>query len=133
VNGSPLRIVVAGAGASRLADALAQATQGLGVDIEPLPLAAPTTPLPRCAHVLLVADDDDAAWRDALSASTLPWSVLHGDGETLLERALDALTSLLPRNGLLTRLQQRDAAHPAWRWVCEKFDSPECEHALLRR
>jgi len=130
---TPLRIAIAGAGASHLADALAQATQRLGVDVEALPLRSADATLPPCAHVLLIAGDDDAAWRDVLSASALPWSVLHGDDEALLERALDALTSLLPRNGLLSRLQQRDAAQPAWRWVCEKCDSPECEHALLKR
>jgi hypothetical protein len=37
-----------------------------------------------------------------------------------------------PGSGLFTRLAARDAAQPAWRWVCETCDVPDCEHALRR-
>jgi hypothetical protein len=80
----------------------------------------------------------DATLRRALLEAGLGWSVVAGHGEARLDAALDAITPVLlrwralPRSGLLTRLQERDAAQPAWRWVCEKCDSPECEHALRR-
>jgi hypothetical protein len=38
----------------------------------------------------------------------------------------------LPRDGLFSRLARRNAEAPAWQWVCEKCDVPECEHAQLR-
>ena len=123
-----MRVGIAGANAERLAQQLFDAAREHGVDIEALVLASPADPLPRCEHILLVADDDDTAWREALSQGGLPWSVLHAD---IVESALDVIATLEPRAGLLTRLQQRDAAQPSWRWVCEKCDSPECEHALM--
>ena len=33
-------------------------------------------------------------------------------------------------SGLFTRLAARNAAQPAWQWVCEKCDVPDCEHRL---
>ena len=125
---SALRVGIAGAGAERLAQRLAEATREHGVEIETLVLSAPADPLPRCDHWMLIAGDDDAAWRDALTARALPWSALHAN---VVESALDVVATLQPRAGLLTRLQQRDAAQPSWRWVCEKCDSPECEHASM--
>jgi hypothetical protein len=123
-----LRVGIAGVGAERLAQHLAQAARRHGVEIEPLVLKTPGEPLPRCDHFMLIAGDDDAAWRDTLSASSLPYSVLHAN---VVESALDVVATLQPRAGLLTRLQQRDAAQPSWRWVCEKCDSPECEHQSM--
>jgi hypothetical protein len=72
-----------------------------------------------------------------LQAQRLPWVGVSGSGAARLENALDAVAPLLrsrsaPRDGLFTRLQQRNAAAPAWNWVCEKCDVPECEHAALR-
>ncbi|NML14672.1 AAA family ATPase [Azohydromonas caseinilytica] len=107
----------------------------------------------RCAATLLTALDlpwvADAHLRDGaqvrapvdrlvrglLLAQGLSWSVVHGAGEARLEHALDALSPWLrtlpaPRAGLFTRLQQREAAQPAWQWVCEDCDDPQCEHAL---
>jgi nicotinamide riboside kinase len=77
----------------------------------------------------------DRLVRGLLLAHGLSWSVVHGEGEKRLENALDALSPWLrsvpaPRAGLFTRLQQREAAQPAWRWVCEDCDDPACEHAL---
>ena len=125
---SPLRVAIAGVDADRLARHLAQAASEHGVEIEPLVLSTPNSPLPPCDHLMLIAGGDDAAWRDALSASGLPWSVLHAN---VVESALDVIAMLQPRAGLLTRLQQREAAEPSWRWVCEKCDSPECEHRSM--
>jgi nicotinamide riboside kinase len=79
----------------------------------------------------------DSAVRALLAAHGLGWSVVGGQGAERLEQAFDAVTPLLmtlaPRGaGLFTRLAQRDAVAPAWRWVCEKCDVPDCEHATLR-
>ena len=119
-----LRVGIAGNGAERMAQQLAEAALQHGVWVETLVLATPACRVPQCDHLLLIAGDDDAPWRDAFCASAQPFSVLHAD---TLECALDVIATLRPQQGLLTRLQQRDAAQPSWRWVCEKCDSPECE------
>jgi nicotinamide riboside kinase len=85
-----------------------------------------------------VREPVDRMLRELLHAGQLSWLLVSGRGDTRLEAALDAVTPLLrnrrtPRPGLLTRLQQRNAAAPAWSWVCDKCDVPECEHALRRR
>jgi nicotinamide riboside kinase len=77
----------------------------------------------------------DRLVRGLLLAHGLSWSVVHGEGPQRLENALDALSPWLrtlpaPRAGLFTRLQQREAAQPAWRWLCEDCDDPQCEHLL---
>jgi nicotinamide riboside kinase len=79
----------------------------------------------------------DAALRSLLSQHGLGWSVVGGQGGERLDRAFDAVTPLLatlaPTSaGLFTRLAEREAAMPAWRWVCEKCDVPDCEHAHLK-
>jgi nicotinamide riboside kinase len=79
----------------------------------------------------------DAALRSLLSQHGLGWSVVGGRGSERLDRAFDAVTPLLvtlaPTNaGLFSRLAEREAAMPAWRWVCEKCDVPDCEHAQLK-
>jgi nicotinamide riboside kinase len=84
-----------------------------------------------------VREPVDTALRQLLQAQQLPWVLVAGSGAARLESALDAVAPLLrgrpaPRDGLFTRLQQRNAAAPAWSWVCEKCDVPECEHAALR-
>jgi nicotinamide riboside kinase len=84
-----------------------------------------------------VREPVDTALRQLLQAQRLPWVLVSGSGAARLENALDAVAPLLrgraaPRDGLFTRLQQRNAAAPAWTWVCEKCDVPECEHAALR-
>jgi nicotinamide riboside kinase len=109
----------------------------------------------RCSHTLLTALDIpwqadglqrdgpqvrapvDALVRGLLIENGLPFSVVAGLGDARLEAALDAVVPLFsqrsaPRSGLLTRLQQRDASQPAWRWVCDSCDAPDCEHAALR-
>ncbi len=80
----------------------------------------------------------DALVRRLLSAHGLPWALVTGSGPARLESALDAVAPLLRRrsaagSGLFSRLAERDAAQPAWRWACDACDVPECEHALLRR
>jgi nicotinamide riboside kinase len=67
----------------------------------------------------------------------LGWSVVGGQDAARTDQAFDAVTPLLttlaPASaGLFTRLAARDAAMPAWRWVCEKCDLPDCEHAALK-
>jgi hypothetical protein len=79
----------------------------------------------------------DAMLRTLMREHGIAWSVVSGQGQARVASALDAVTPLLarvavPGSGLFTRLAQRDAAQPAWRWVCETCDVPECEH-LLRR
>jgi nicotinamide riboside kinase len=85
-----------------------------------------------------VREPVDRAVRELLHAHRLPWALVSGQGPARLESALDAVSPLLraramPRQDLLTRLATREAAQPAWRWVCDECDVPECEHALLRR
>lgn len=77
----------------------------------------------------------DAMLRDLLLGHGLPFALVSGHGEQRLASALDAVTPLLqhrraPREGLFSRLAQRDAAQPAWPWRCENCDAPECEHRL---
>ena len=84
-----------------------------------------------------VREPVDRALRELLMAHGLAWSVIGGQGDARLEQAFDAATPLLktlaaPHAGLFTRLAARDASMPVWRWVCEKCDAPDCEHAALR-
>ncbi|WP_374569467.1 AAA family ATPase [Ideonella sp.] len=84
-----------------------------------------------------VREPVDTMLRTALVGSGLPFVVVGGLGPARVEAALDALAPHLRRNdsptpGLFTRLAERDAAQPEWRWVCESCDVPDCEHAALR-
>jgi nicotinamide riboside kinase len=77
----------------------------------------------------------DAMLRELLAAHGIAWSLVSGSGEARVDNALNAVTPLLrrrapPGSGLLTRLAQSDAEQPAWLWVCEKCDVPDCEHRL---
>ncbi len=77
----------------------------------------------------------DAMLRELLLGNALPFALVSGRGEQRLASALDAVTPLLqrrslPRQGLFSRLAQRDAAQPAWPWRCENCDVPDCEHRL---
>jgi nicotinamide riboside kinase len=77
----------------------------------------------------------DATLRGVLLDHGLAWSVVGGLGESRLAQAVDALAPTLrrrttPGSGLFRRLAERDAAQPAWRWICDACDVPECEHAL---
>jgi nicotinamide riboside kinase len=79
----------------------------------------------------------DAMLRDLLTAHGIGWSLISGSGDARVDNALNAVTPLLGRraasnSGLFTRLAQRQAAQPAWKWVCEKCDVPDCEHRLRR-
>ncbi|UDF34387.1 UNVERIFIED_ORG: ATP-binding protein [Shinella sp. XGS7] len=84
----------------------------------------------------------DAALRRALMGAGLGWSSVGGRGEARLESALNAITPLLLRRGLLgsgrgkglfTRMQARQQALPEQAWFCQNCDVPECEHASLRQ
>ena len=84
-----------------------------------------------------VREPVDGLLRSHLAAHDLGWSVVGGQGEARVEQAFDAVSPLLAmlapaHAGLFTRLAEREAAMPAWRWVCEKCDMPDCEHAALR-
>ena len=77
----------------------------------------------------------DATLRELLLGHALPFALVSGQGEQRLASALDAVTPVLqrralPRQGLFTRLAQRDASQPAWPWRCENCDLPDCEHRL---
>ncbi len=66
----------------------------------------------------------------------IAWSVVGGQGAARVDQAFAAVTPLLatltPASaGLFTRLAERDAAAPVWRWVCDTCDQPECEHQLF--
>ncbi len=76
-----------------------------------------------------------AALRDVLLAQGLPWSTVSGSGLARLESALDAVAPrlrqrALPKRGLFTRLDDRNAEAASQRWSCELCDDPDCEHAL---
>lgn len=81
----------------------------------------------------------DQRLRALLLAHRLPWAPVAGLGPARVEAAIDAVAPLLRArsaagSGLFTRLAERDAAQPAWRWPCEDCDLPDCEHAAwLRR
>lgn len=84
-----------------------------------------------------VREPIDRALRALLTEHGIAWSVVGGQGAARLDQAFDAATPLLvrlapPQSGLFTRLAEREAALPAWRWVCEKCDMPDCEHAAMR-
>jgi nicotinamide riboside kinase len=85
-----------------------------------------------------VREPVDTRLRRMLIEAGLPFVVVGGQGAARLEAALDATAPLLrdvhsPRPGLFSRLASRDAAQPAWQWVCETCDVPDCEHASLRQ
>lgn len=80
----------------------------------------------------------DATLRELLIGAKLPFVVIAGQGAARLEAAVDAVTphllaGLSASAGLFTRLAQRDAAQPAWAWVCETCDVPDCEHASVKQ
>jgi len=84
-----------------------------------------------------VREPVDRLLRALMREHGIGWSVVSGQGDARVDSALNAVTPLLarvaaPGSGLFTRLAARDAAQPAWRWVCEKCDVPDCEHALRR-
>ena len=80
----------------------------------------------------------DGRVRSLLIQHGLPWALVAGQGDARLESAVDAVAPLLrarpgPAAGLFSRLAERDAAQPAWRWACDSCDAPDCEHALLQQ
>ena len=84
-----------------------------------------------------VREPVDHLVRALLTEHGLAWSVVGGQGPVRVDNAFDAATPLLAtlapaHAGLFTHLAERDAAMPAWRWICESCDVPDCEHAMLR-
>ena len=84
-----------------------------------------------------VREPVDRALRRLMLEQGLGWSVVAGLGAARLACALDAATPLLARRaapgaGLFSRLAAREAVQPAWQWVCDKCDVPDCEHVALR-
>jgi nicotinamide riboside kinase len=82
-----------------------------------------------------VREPVDTLLQELLAAHRIAWSRIGGSGDARLEAALDAAALLLREragraSGLFSRLAARDAAQPAWRWVCESCDEPECEHRV---
>ncbi len=80
----------------------------------------------------------DSRVRSLLIQHGLPWALVAGQGQARVDAALDAVAPLLRTrrgagSGLFTRLAERDAAQPAWRWACDACDAPDCEHALMRQ
>jgi nicotinamide riboside kinase len=77
----------------------------------------------------------DDLLRGLLLQHRLPFALVGGRGAARLEAAVDAVAPLLrglalPRQGLFTRLAQRNAGAHARAWRCERCDDPACEHAL---
>lgn len=84
-----------------------------------------------------VREPVDRRLRQLLVGAGLPFVVVAGQGPHRVSAALDAATALwrrqaMPRNGLFTRLSEREARQPAWQWPCDSCDQPDCEHRLLR-
>lgn len=82
-----------------------------------------------------VREPVDNTLRQLLISSGQAFTVVSGLQEARLQAALNAVSPILracpaPRPGLLRRLNQRDAAQPRWRRLCEDCDDPGCEHAL---
>lgn len=85
-----------------------------------------------------VREPVDRMLRELLIRSQQPWALVSGLGEARVESALDAVAPLLRarttgRNGLFTRLGERNAQPAARTWRCENCDDPACEHRLLKR
>jgi nicotinamide riboside kinase len=77
----------------------------------------------------------DNILRELLATHAVGWSLVTGMGDARTDKAFDTVAPLLrahaaPGSGLFTRLAAREAAQPAWQWVCEKCDLPDCEHRL---
>ncbi len=73
--------------------------------------------------------------RALLTAHALPWALVSQSGAARLESAMDAVAPLLrnlptPRQGLFTRLSQRNAEPAARSWRCERCDDPDCERRV---
>jgi nicotinamide riboside kinase len=85
-----------------------------------------------------VREPVDTHLRALLDGHAIAYATIGGAGDARVGHALDAASPLLMRlaptdSGLFTRLARREAAAPAWQWVCDSCDVPECEHALRRR
>jgi nicotinamide riboside kinase len=85
-----------------------------------------------------VREPVDTLVREMLARHSLPWSLVMGTGAARLECAIDAIAPLLrqaqaPRQGLFTRLAERNAGAAACNWRCENCDDPTCEQLLHRR
>ena len=93
-----------------------------------------------------VREPVDSRVRALLIGHRLPWALVAGQGAARVDAAVDAVAPLLrgragpglsQRNGLFSRLAGRDAADRAqragWASLCERCDSPECEHLALRQ
>jgi len=79
----------------------------------------------------------DRMLRQLLVAHGLPWAPVAGAGPARLQRALDAVAPQVralpaPRQGLFTRLAERNAAPAGRPWRCATCDDPDCEHRLRR-
>jgi nicotinamide riboside kinase len=82
----------------------------------------------------------DARVRARLNAWGVTWSLVSGTGPARVASALDALRPWLrerarrgPSTGLFSRLAGSEAGPPGPRWVCERCDDPQCEHASILR
>ncbi len=78
----------------------------------------------------------DQAVRTALIDAGIAWHVIAGQGPDRGNVALDVIGAALrgkrlPRSGLFTRLQQRNAGRSAGQWACTDCDVPECEHLSM--
>ena len=82
----------------------------------------------------------DTLLRELLTQHGLPFSLVSGTGPARVEAALNAVAPLLretlgpamPRRGLFTRLDARNAEAAARAWHCAHCDDAACEHDLLK-
>jgi len=115
-----------------LSSKLSQALAGLGY---PAHIHSPThthdfeTP-PEQAHILLCAttspEENHLLWRELLLTQGLPFQVVHGHGENLLQQCLLAL---LPPNTAIGLARQELPMR--WQGVCEACSDPDCELRLF--
>ncbi len=82
----------------------------------------------------------DARVRARLIEWGVSWSLVSGSGPARVASALDALRPLLREQarrgrsaGLFSRLESSLSGPAGPRWVCERCDDPQCEHASARR
>jgi hypothetical protein len=115
-----------------LASTLSQALSDLGYPTQiHLPIHIQDfQALPQQARILLCAssspEENQPLWRELLFAQGLPFQVVHGQGENLLEQCLLAL---LPPNIAVGLSRQELPAR--WQGVCEACGDPDCEKRLF--
>jgi HTH-type transcriptional regulator, transcriptional repressor of NAD biosynthesis genes len=69
----------------------------------------------------------DRQLRTVLQASSIPFSVIYGTGETRTQSALDAIAHWQRKP------RPRSAHDTEWKWSCDTCSDPQCEHRLFSK